>query len=65
MFVEQISGNEATDPSSSLAAREKMMETARNILFLCFAHLQAVGMMEKVHLTLVITNHLGVALAFI
>lgn len=53
-------------PREHLLGRRRWRDThARNPLFLCFAHLQAVRMMEKVDLTLIITNHLGVALFFL
>ena len=81
MFAEHTSGNEAVDPSSFLAEgpqsghfptprirlpgrRWKRQHTC-NTLSLCFAHLSAVKMVEKVNLTLVITDHLGVALVFL
>ena len=46
------------------AAGEKVGETRThvNTLFLCFAPLPAVRLMQKVDLLLVITGHLGVAL---
>ena len=44
---------------------EKVLEKARNTLFLCFAHLPDVRRMGKVDLIPVIANHPGVALVFL
>ena len=66
-WLKFFSGRKGAIPATleGTPAWEKVLEKARDTLFLCFAHLPEVRRIGKVDLILVITNHPGVALVFL